>query len=476
MKINQKKTKIVATIGPSSESQAKLERLLKAGMNVIRMNFSHGDFAEHGAKVENGRAASKKTGLPVAFMQDLAGPEIRTGYFDTDTITLSKGKKVTLTTKKMVGDVTKFYIDYKKLPSEVSVGSLILIDDGKVQLKVESISKAKGEVVCKTLAGGTFKGKRGVNIPGANLSLKSLTAKDKKDLEFAKKYNVDYVAFSFVRSASDVKELRRLLDNLGLQNTGIIPKIETQQAVENIDEIIELSDAVMIARGDLAPEMTYEDVPVVQKMIIHKCNTYGIPVITATQMVESMMIKPIPTRAEVADIANAVLDGTDAIMLSGETALGDYPVEAVETMTRVARKIEDSFETTRVLDDDRSEVSSIGDSITTSAVKTADSIDAKYIISLSYSGHNARTISRHKPEQPIIVMTPKDKTFQKIQLSYGCYPVKVPKFERILNIRKFIRKYLLKEKLAKKGDKIVIVSSLPFGEKHEPNILLVENI
>lgn len=475
MKIPTKRTKIVATIGPKTESQEMLEKLIKSGLNVVRMNFSHGDFAEHQAKIDNGRKASEKLGMPLAFLQDLGGPKIRTGEFDTDTgrVKISKGKKFILTTRKVKGDQNICHVNYKKLPQEIKVGHRVMLDDGKKELKVIDI---KGEdIICKVINGGELKGRRGVNLPDTDISISSLTSKDKKDLEFGIRNNVDFIALSFVRRSKDIKDLRNILEK-NKSKAAIIAKIETPQAVENIDEIIDLSDGIMVARGDLAIEVLAEEVPLIQKMIIRKCNEAGKPVITATQMLESMINSPVPTRAEVSDIANAVLDGTDAIMLSEETTLGEYPLEAIEVMSRVAKHTEKDFVKEVYFRDGVREKGSIGDSVTVSAVKNAIRIDAKYIISLTHSGFNARTMSRHKPTQPIIVLTPKKSTYQRIQLSWGCYPVMIEEYKGIKDTGELVRKMLLKDKLVKKGDRVVICTSMPFAEIHEPNLMLVETI
>lgn len=475
MQIPKKKTKIVATIGPKTESQEMLEKLLKSGVNVVRMNFSHGDFAEHQAKIDNGKKASEITGLPIAFLQDLGGPKIRTGEFDTESgrVTIKKGKTFTLTTKKVKGDETICSVNYKKLPQEVEVGHRIMLDDGKKELKVTKISGE--DIVCKVINGGELKGKRGVNLPDTNVSISSLTPKDKKDLEFGIKNEVDFIALSFVRRGKDVKDLRKIL-NTKKSKTAIIAKIETPQAVKCIDEIIELSDGVMVARGDLAIEVPAEEVPLIQKEIIRKCNEAGKPVITATQMLESMITSPVPTRAEVSDVANAILDGTDAIMLSEETTLGDFPIQAVEVMTRVAEHTEKDYLKEFYYKDGIDKQISVGDSVTVSAVKNAIRTNCKYIVSITHSGYNARIMARHKPSQPLIVFTPKKNTFQQIQLSWGCSPVLIDEHKGIRDSSELVRNYLLKNKLAKKGDKIVICTSLPFGEIHEPNLMLVETL
>ena len=475
MNIPKKKTKIVATIGPATSSQEQLEKLLKAGLNVMRLNFSHGDFAEHQDKVDNGKKASEATGMPLAYLQDLGGPKIRIGEFATESgrVTIKKGQTFTLTTKLIKGDETIAYINYKKLPQEIKVGHTVMLDDGKKRL---TVTKIKGEeIVCRVEVGGELKGRRGVNLPNTDISMSSLTPKDKKDLEFGLKNDVDFVALSFVRRPKDVLDLRKILDG-AKSKAHIISKIETPQAVANIDEIIKISDGIMVARGDLAVEVPAEEVPLIQKMIIRKCNEAGKPVITATQMLESMINSPVPTRAEVSDVANAILDGTDAIMLSEETTLGQYPVEAVELMTRVAEHTEQDLIKEIFYKDGVKEKLTIAESVTLSAVKNSMRLDVKYLISLTYSGFNARFMSRHKPSTPIIVLTPRKKTFQQLLLSWGCYPVMIEEHKSIKETGELVRTMFLKEKAAKKGDKVLICTSVPFGEIHEPNLMFVETI
>jgi pyruvate kinase len=475
MYIPQKKTKIVATIGPATSSQEMFEKLLKTGLNVARLNFSHGDFAEHQEKVDNGRKASEKTGIPLAFLQDLGGPKIRIGEFATESgrVTIKKGQTFTLTTKTIKGDETIAHVNYKKLPKEIKVGHTIMLDDGKKRL---TVTKVNGEdIICKVEVGGELKGRRGVNLPDTDISISSLTPKDKKDLEFGLSNNVDFFALSFVRRPKDVLDLRKILD-AAKSKAHIISKIETPQAVENIDEIIRISDGIMVARGDLAVEVPAEQVPLIQKMIIKKCNEAGKPVITATQMLESMINSPVPTRAEVSDVANAILDGTDAVMLSEETTLGQYPLEAVALMTRVAEHVEEDLVKEVFFKDGVKEKLTIAESMTLSAVKNAMRLDTKYIVSITESGFNARFMSRHKPTKPVIVLTPNKTTFQQIILSWGCYPVLIKEYTSIKETSELIREVLVKDKLAKKGDKVVVSTSMPFGEIHEPNLMFIETL
>lgn len=336
--MQDKKTKIVATIGPVTESEEMLGKLLRAGLSIIRLNMSHGDHAEHEAKIVNARKASKTTGLAVEILQDLSGPKIRTGEFYQERVVLEKGKEFIFTAEPCIGDETKAYITYPGLYAEVVSGTRIMVDDGKKEMLVKEVRGT--DIVTEIIHGGETKGRRGVNIVGADLKISSITDKDRADLELGAAHKVDWMALSFVRKAEDIHELRRILEEKGVPEIRIVAKIETPQAIENIDAIIEAADAIMVARGDLAIEIGYEFVPAAQKMMIEKANKAGKFAITATQMLESMIQNPVPTRAEVSDIANAVFDGTDAVMLSEETTLGKYPLEAVSMMARVAAEAE----------------------------------------------------------------------------------------------------------------------------------------
>ncbi len=471
----EKKTKIVCTIGPATESKEKLEALLKAGMNVMRLNFSHGDFKEHQGRVDNLRSVVSKLNIPVAIIQDLGGPKIRIGNFKDGMVFLKEGEKFTITTDDIEGDVNRVSVNYPNLPKEVKKDHVIFMHDGRKKLQVLEV---KGnDVICKILVGGEIKSKRGLNLPDSDLTISSLTEKDKKDLVFGIKNKVDFFALSFVRRPEDITELRDILIK-AKSKAQIIAKIETPQAIHNIDKIIELTDAIMVARGDLAIEVPAEKVPSLQKMMIKKCIEKGKPIITATQMLESMIKAPVPTRAEVSDIANAILDGTDAVMLSEETALGDFPVEAVQMMSRVALDIESSMKSNFFLSENASCPSSqcISESVTTSVVKTADYVGAKYIVALTKTGRNARFISRYKPNQIILAATPDDVTFRQSVLSYGVCPIKIDTFTEFGDVLKVIRTYLLKNKLAEKNDKVVIASGMPFGKGIETNMMVIETI
>lgn len=468
-----KKTKIVATIGPVTESVEQLKKMLKAGMNVMRMNFSHGDFVEHQGKLDNLKKAMKETGYPCAVMQDLSGPKFRIGDFYQDRVMLKKGDFITLTPEKIIGDEKRVSINYPTLHEELKVGNIVMVDDGKKQFQIVEI-KGK-EIKCKILIGGETKGRRGVNLPGAYLKVSSLTAKDKKDVVFGIQNNVDIIAFSFVRTGADVKELRDIL-NKAKSKAMILAKVETQEAVDNIDDIIAFSDAIMVARGDLSVEIGYENTPLVQKMIIKKCNEAGKPVITATQMLESMIKSPVPTRAEVSDIANAILDGTDAVMLSEESTLGEYPIEAVEMMSSIALKVENSEHHAEMLWGMHAHHIGVGHSTTLAAMEAAEKVDAKYIVTLTEYGYAARMVSRNRGHHPILVLTPNETLFNQSCLMYGCYPIMQSKYKTFDEALVNVKPLLQENKLVKKGDKIVVVSGIPFAKTEESNVMLIETI
>ena len=469
-----KKTKIVATIGPATSSIEMLEKLLKIGMNVVRLNFSHGDFAEHQEKVDNFKKAMEATGISGAVLQDLSGPKIRLGEFSTERVELIAGKHITITTDKIIGDEKHVSINYSLFPKEVKRGDKIMVDDGKKKFEVISI---KGNnVLCKILVGGDTKGRRGVNLPDSELTIKSLTEKDIKDIEFGIKNKVDFFALSFVRNPEDIIDLRNIL-NKRKSNAKIIAKIETPQAVKNIDAILDLCDGLMVARGDLAIEVPAEKVPMIQKMLIKKCNDVGKIVITATQMLESMIKSPVPTRAEVSDIANAILDGTDAVMLSEETTLGDYPLEAVRMMAKVAFDIEHNYPERKLIPKAEKGKRSITDSITGSVIKTAHDIGASAIIALTKTGYTARMISRHKPTSPIIAVTSNEVALHQLHASFGCLPIFVEGYNTVPVAFKQVREYCLKNKIVNKGDKVVIVACSSLEKKDiSANMIVVETI
>lgn len=465
-----KKTKIVATIGPITENKASLTKLLHKGVDVCRTNMSHDDQEIHRKRINLIRSVAKKERKQTAVLLDLSGPKIRIGDFHTSTVELVKGKEFILSGKKCIGDEKKVYFNYPYIKKDIKPGMILMLDDGKKKLEVQKV--VGDDVYTKIIVGGVTKGRRGVNIPGAYLTISALTAKDKSDLQFGIDMKVDFIALSFVRTAKDIEALRALIKkHKGTQ--AIVAKIETEEAVENIDAIIAATDAIMVARGDLAVEIGPERVPTVQKMIIKKCNDVGKPVIVATQMLESMIHAPVPTRAEVSDVANAIFDGADAVMLSEETALGKYAVEAVSMMAHVAEQVEGEIGTHRRL---KVHSNSIVDSVSSSVVHNAEDVGAKIIVALTETGSTARMIARYKPQQPIVVLTPHEQTLRKSQLVFGCYPVLMNGFSGSTQLIKTIGPKLIAQGLARKGDRIVVTAGVPFGTAGTTNMLMILTI
>jgi pyruvate kinase len=468
MHYQKKKTQIVATIGPASESVETLEQLVKAGLNVARCNMSHGDHESHSAQIKNIRTVAEKLDVPLPILLDLSGPKIRTGDYTTERIMIETGKEIILTTEEIIGDASRISVNYPKLAEEVSVGTNILVDDGKKRLEVISVDGT--EIRCRIVTGGELKSRRGVNVPGAHLSIATITDKDKEDLAFGLGIGIDMVTISFVRRPEDVRELRGLMEKAGTV-VPIIVKIETQQAIDNLDAILAEADGAMVARGDLAVEVPTEMVPLYQKEIIGKCNTLGKPVITATQMLESMIHSPVPTRAEVSDIANAISEGTDAVMLSEESALGEYPVEAVAMMSRIAVTIEGHEAAEREV-----ETASVQDSISKSVCRTAAMIHAKLIVTLTESGTTARLVSRFRPSCPIIALTPNRQTLHSLALSRGVYSYEFKSAGNFDANVALVKEFIQNEKLAQEGDSVVIAAGLDFGVRGSTNMLFVLKI
>lgn len=469
-----KHTKIVATIGPATENLKIITELAKAGMNVARLNFSHGTHEEHRKRCDLARKVSAKTNKPLAVLQDLSGPKIRIGDFYKESVILKNGGKIILTTKNCVGDEDRVFINYKNLHKEIKKGAKILLNDGRNELVVGKI--AGNNIYCRIIVGGEIRGRRGVNLPGSHLKISSLTAKDKKDIDFGVINKIDFIALSFVRTPGDVIELRNILKNKKADGIKIIAKIETQEAVDNIDKIIDVSDGIMVARGDLAPEVGAEQVPVLQKMIIKKCNIVGKPVIIATQMMESMIKNSVPTRAEVNDVANAIFDGADAVMLSEETTLGKYPVKAVEAMAKIAEYTEENIAHKEILRNIYLAQKSVTDSVSYSVVNIAYNVGAKAIIALTESGLTARAISRCKPKQPILALTPNKRTYSQLSLSFGCSPYLIESLKNIDSVINAAKKIAVKNGFAKKGDKIIISAGIPFGRSGSTNLILAQEV
>lgn len=470
-------TKIVCTIGPASESVETLEKLMGAGMNVARLNFSHGDYEEHGARIKNIRLAALKRNKNVAILLDTKGPEIRTGDFKDGRADIEKGQTVYISMDEVEGTAERFSVSYSGLIDDVEVGSKILIDDGLIELEVVNIDKDKNEIETKALNSGEVKNKKGINVPNVSLKLPGITEKDRQDIIFGIENNVDFIAPSFIRRASDVLEIRDVLEKHNGEGIHIIPKIENQEGIDNIDEILEVSDGLMVARGDLGVEIPAEDVPLVQKQLIHKCNNAGKPVITATQMLDSMQRNPRPTRAEASDVANAIFDGTDAVMLSGETAAGLYPVESVQTMNNIALKAESALQHKRILDERSKHVNmTITEAISQSVTHTAINLDVKAIIAPTESGYTARMISKYRPKQTIVAVTFNDRVNRQLALVWGVHPVQGKKTGSTDEMLDVAIKRGLASGVCKHGDRVLITAGVPVGESGTTNLLKVHII
>ena len=469
----QKKTKIVATLGPASSDIFTLRRMIRGGLNVARINCSHGNQAEYAALIATVRAAATKEKVDVAILLDLAGPKIRIGDFATDTVTLKKGHSFTLTTKKITGDEKRASINYPLLPMEVTPGMHLLLDDGKLSLKVVRVKD--DEIETQVEIGGIIHSRRGVNIPEGKLSISAITAKDRKDIDFGISQGVDFFALSFVRHESDVLKLRKILTERGC-TSGIIAKIETQGAMERISEIIAAARGVMVARGDLAVEIPKEHVPLAQKQIIRAANIAGKTVITATQMLDSMTEHATPTRAEIGDVANAIFDGTDAVMLSQETAIGVDPAHVVATMASIAMHTEQSplyrDEVTRL----RGKATGIVDTLSSAVAQSVTESCSVAVVALTESGFTPRMVSRHKPEAPILALTPITTTYRQLALTYGVTARLTPRVRDVNTAIALARKELMRTKLAKKGDVFLLVAGIPFGKSGGTNSLTIQTV
>ncbi|MCM3650723.1 pyruvate kinase [Metabacillus litoralis] len=472
-----RKTKIVCTIGPASESIEKLSDLMEAGMNVSRLNFSHGDYEEHGVRIKNIREAAGKLNKNIAILLDTKGPEIRTNTMENGAIELEVGNEIIISMTEVVGTADKFSVTYEGLIDDIHIGSIILLDDGLIELEVIGIDQSKGEINTKINNSGTLKNKKGVNVPGVSVKLPGITEKDAQDIVFGIEQDVDFIAASFVRRASDVLEIRELLEEHNATHIQIIPKIENQEGVDNIDEILEVSDGLMVARGDLGVEIPAEEVPLVQKELIRKCNALGKPVITATQMLDSMQRNPRPTRAEASDVANAIFDGTDAIMLSGETAAGIYPVEAVKTMHNIASRAEQALDYKQILSKRSAQVgTTITDAIGQSTAHTALNLGVSAIITPTESGHTARMISKYRPQAPIVAVTASESVARKLALVWGVYSRSGDHSTSTDEMLENSIAAAIDTGLVSHGDLVVITAGVPVGEAGTTNIMKVHVI
>ncbi|MEG0075887.1 MAG: pyruvate kinase [Eubacterium sp.] len=468
-----KKTKMVCTLGPASDSKEILAKLIENGMNVARLNFSHGSHEEHASRIQRIKEVRKELNIPIAIMLDTKGPEIRTGDLKDGKVVLETGEKITLTVKPIIGDEKRISVSYEGLTEDLSVGNKVLIDDGLIELTVNRIEGS--EIYCTIDNGGSLGSKKSLNIPNVAINLPGLTAKDESDLIFGIKNKIDFVAASFVRKPQDVIAIRKVLENNGGGNIQIISKIENREGVEKIDRILSVSDGIMVARGDLGVEIPAEEVPLVQKSIIKKCNLLGKPVITATQMLDSMMRNPRPTRAEVGDVANAVFDGTDAVMLSGETAAGSYPVQAVETMANIVEKTERSEEYTNRKKPEHGELT-ITNAVSEAAVQIAANLDATAIIAATSSGHTPRMLSKYRPECSILAVSDKIPTVRRLSLSWGVYCIYLPELSNTDEMVHDSVQAAVELGCVKIGDLAIVAAGVPLGVQGNTNMIKVHTV
>jgi len=472
-----RKTKILVTLGPSAEQEPVLRELINAGMNVARLNFSHGDYEEHGARVATVKKLRDEMKKPVALMLDTKGPEIRTGMIEGDRIHLEAGKNITLTTTTVTGTADLLSISFDRLPSMLETGSTILLDDGLIQLAVEHIPNDK-TIVCKILNSGSIKSRRGVNVPKLHLNMSNPTEKDRDDIIFAARNDFDFIAVSFTESEDTIRRVKAILDIEGKPDIKVIAKIENHAGLNNFDDILEVADGIMVARGDLGVELLPEEVPIVQKEIIRRCYMAGKPVITATQMLHTMIDSPRPTRAEVSDVANAIYDFTSAIMLSGETSIGKYPVECVKLMDRVSRNTEDAIDYKRIYNAfaTNEEFSDRTSAVTNAAIATAYSLSATAIITVTESGRTAQALSRLRPSIPIIAVVANQRLFNQLSINWGITPVMGSHFKTIEELYRESVKLSLETGMIKEGDTIILVAGIPVGRSGGTNMIKVETV
>ena len=472
-----RKTKIVCTLGPSSMDEEVIEALLTYGMNVARVNFSHGDHISHGRTIDTFRKVRDKLDVPAAVLLDTKGPEIRTGDFENGKAVLVKNQEFILTTEEVLGNSEKSYITYSNLPKELKKGDFVLIDDGKIRLQVTSIPDDKN-IVLKVITGGEVSNHKGVNVPNVALDMEYLSEKDKSDILFGIEKRVDYIAASFMRRADDINQLRAFVNENGGSNIKIISKIENLEGIENFEEILELSDGIMVARGDMGVEINFERLPGIQKRIIKRCQQQGKICITATQMLESMIHNPVPTRAEITDVANAVFDGTSAVMLSGETAAGEYPVEAVTAMAKITGQAEAEdprfvHNTNTWHDMDYEDTTNaVGDA----ACTLARDIHAKAIIAITKSGYTASRMSKFRPNVNVIAATPYYRTYNQLALEWGVLPIRVENSTNLEELAGACINEADKLGYVESGDKVVISAGIPLDKSCNTNMIMVQTV
>lgn len=467
-----RRTKIIATLGPASSSPATIAHLMAAGADVFRLNFSHGSNEEKAAIIASIRAVAEREGKEMTILADLQGPKIRTGRMENGAIPLARGERVEITTDEVLGRPGRISTIYKSLPRDVKPGSRILLDDGLIELKVHEVEG--NTVVCTVVSGGLLKDLKGINLPGVDVSSPSLTGKDRVDLEFCLAQKVDYLALSFVRKGSDVEELKRIIYDHGLQ-TPVVAKIEKPEALRNFKAILKAADGIMVARGDLGVEVEAERVPLIQKKIIRACNEVGKPVITATQMLESMIANPRPTRAETSDVANAILDGTDAVMLSGETASGRYPVEAVRTMAKVALDVERSRLGRAGTSPGRSGHNNIAEAVAEAACQAATHLKAKAVVVFTQSGSTASLIAKYRPPLPILAFTPFPEIRRRLALYWGVQTFMIGSMAGTDQQIKAVESILLPAGF-RKGDLVVITMGVPIEARGSTNLMKVHKL
>lgn len=471
-----RKTKIVCTIGPATDDENIMRELMLAGMNVARFNFSHGDYETHEKRLRQIERLRKELDLPVATLLDTKGPEIRLGKFvDSKPVEIHDGDVYTLTTEDVPCTAEVGSISFKKLPKDVSIGTRILVNDGVIELMAEKVTKT--DIICRVIHGGTLSNNKGINVPGVKLSMPYLSEQDMDDLEFGSRMGFDFIAASFVRSAADINYLRKFTQSLGWFDVRIIAKIENSDGVENIDEILEAADGIMVARGDMGVEIPFEQIPAIQKTLIKKGYNAGKQVVTATQMLESMITNPRPTRAEITDVANAIYDGTSAIMLSGETAAGAYPVEAVKTMALIAETTENNIDYKGRFAVRRSNPEgSIAEAIAHATVTTAHDLDASAVITVSLGGQTARLISKYRPCCPIISCTMSEVVCRQMNMSWGVIPYIIDEKNSTDELFAAAVHEAESHRLVEDGDLVVITAGVPLGVSGTTNLMKVERI
>lgn len=471
VRLNLRKSKIICTIGPASEAVETLIAMIEAGMNVARLNFSHGTHDEHRCRIENIREAARQTGRPVAIMLDTRGPEIRTGKLAGGKILLHPGQSFTLTTREVPGNANEVTVSYPNLPREVKTGTTILLADGLIHLMVEDTTET--DIICQVINGGELGERKGVNVPGVRINLPFLSPKDSEDIRFGIEQKVDFIAASFVRSSYDVLDIRRILEQAGA-DIDIIAKIESQQGVDNLDDIIKVVEGVMVARGDLGVEIPAEDVPLVQKRVVQHCSLAGKLVIIATQMLDSMINNPRPTRAEVSDVANAIFDGADAIMLSGETAAGKYPVEVVQTMARIAARSEEALPYKEILRNRRMQGSlSVTDAIGYATCTVASNLGASAIVTATRSGYTPRMVAKYRPQATIVAATRHEEVLKKLVMVWGVYPLLIPDTTGTDELMEKSIEAALEANMIANGDLIVLTAGVPDHVAGGTNMLKV---